>query len=129
MAWDVSALRNVRQILARLYPTERDARRVIADAGLDPARIAIEPKANNTWFAILQEASNHPGKIDVLLQVALAEYPDDEGLQRAAQGAPPPMIEGPEPTDWHGPKGAGQLEKVIGTESTLVPISYLEVGL
>jgi V8-like Glu-specific endopeptidase len=129
MAWDVPALRNLRQILARLYPTERDARRVVADAGLDAARIAIEPKAINTWFAILQEAANHPGKIDALLQVALAEYPDDEGLQRAAQGAPPPVIEGPEPTDWHGPKSAGQLEKVIGTESTLVPISYLEVGL
>jgi V8-like Glu-specific endopeptidase len=129
MAWDRAALINLRQILARLYPAERDARRVVGDAGLNPAQISFDTKAINNWFAILEEARSHTGKVEALIEVALADYPDDEGLQGAAQGAPPPVLEGPEPTDWRGPKGAAQLERVIGTESTLVPISYLEVGL
>ncbi len=129
MAWDRPALINLRQILARLYPTERDARRVVVDTGLNPAQISFDTKAINNWFAILEEARSHSGKVDALVGIALADYPDDEGLQRAAQGAPPPVLEGPEPTDWRGPKAAGQLERVIGTESALVPISFLEVGL
>src|SRR5215204_1429936 len=129
MAWDRPALISLRQILARLYPAERDARRVVADAGLNPAQIAFESKAINNWFAILEEAANHTGKVDAIVDVALRDFPDNEELQRAKQGEPPPILEGPEPADWRGPKAPGQLEKVIGTESTLVPISYLEIGL
>jgi hypothetical protein len=129
MGWDGRALSNLTRRLARLYTTERDARRVVADAGLNPAQIAFDSKAITNWFSILEEAGKHSGKIDAVLRVALDEYPDDEGLQRAAQGAPPPIVEGPEPTDWHGPKSAGRLEKIIGTESSLVPINYLEIGL
>jgi V8-like Glu-specific endopeptidase len=129
MLYDRDALRNLREILARLYPTEREARRVVGDAGLNPAQIAFDPKAITNWFAILEEAAKHPGKIEAVVAVALGEYPDDEGVQRAAQGAPTPVVEGPEPAAWNGPKSPGQLEKVIGTESSLVPISYLEIGL
>jgi S1-C subfamily serine protease len=129
VAWERPQLTRLREILARLYPTERDARRVAVDAGLDPAHIAFESKAINNWFAILEEARNRAGKVDAIVAVALLDYPDDEALQRAAQGAPPPILEGPEPAEWRGPKGAGQLEKMIGAQTTLVPISYLEVGL
>jgi hypothetical protein len=112
-----------------LYPTERDSRRVVVDAGLNPAMIAFDSKAINNWFSILEEANSHAGKIEAIIQGALEEYPDEEGLQRAAQGEPPPVLAGPEPTEWRGPKAAGQLEKIIGVENTLVPISYLEIGL
>jgi S1-C subfamily serine protease len=128
MVWHRPALIRLREILARLYPGERESRRVVADAGLNPALIAFDPKAITNWFAILEEARNHPGKVDTIVSVALADYPDEDALQRAAQGAPPPLVAAPEPTDWRGPQGA-QLEKVIGVESALVPISYLEVGL
>ena len=129
MAWDRTALISLREILARLYSTERESRRVVADAGLNPALIAFDPKAINNWFAILEEARNHPGAIERVVAVALADYPDEESLQRAAQAAPPPLLPAPEPTDWRGPSSPAQLEKVISTESALVPISYLEIGL
>lgn len=129
MAWDRAAVINLREILARIYPTLEDSRRVVEDAGLDPSLIAFDRKAINNWFAILREAANHAGKIEAIIEVARSDYPDDEGLQRAAQGAPPPVLAGPEPADWKGPKGQAQLERIIGTDSTLVPISYLEVGL
>lgn len=129
MAWDRSAVINLRELLARLYPTERDARRVVVDAGLDPAFIAFDPKAINNWFAILEEARNRPGKIEAIIAVARAEYPEEPGLELASRGTPPPVLAGPEPTDWQGPKGPAQLERIIGTESSLVPISHLEKGL
>ena len=129
MAWDQGALIRLREILVRLYPTERDARRVIEDAGLNPAMITFDGKAINTWANALREANHQPGKVEAIIGVALDEYPGEEGLQRAAQGAPPPILSGPEPVDWRGPKGPGQLEKIIGRQSTLVPISYLEIGL
>jgi S1-C subfamily serine protease len=128
MAWDRAALIRLRELLARLYPTERDARRVAGDAGLNAALVAFDAKAINTWFAILDEARNQ-GKVEAVVEVALADYPDEEALLLAARAAPPPLLDPPELTDWHGPKGAGQLEKIIGTQSTLVSISYLEVGL
>jgi V8-like Glu-specific endopeptidase len=129
VAWDRPALIDLREILARLYPTERDARRVVVDTGLDSAQIAFDSAAMLNWFAILEEASRHAGKIEAIIAVAQTEYPDNEGLQRAAEGAPPAVLEGPEPADWRGPKGPAQLERIIGTDSTLVPISYLEIGL
>ncbi|MDF3044065.1 MAG: serine protease [Ornithinibacter sp.] len=128
MDWDRQALISLRETLARLYHTPAEARRVAEDAGLDPARIAFDPIPLNTWYLILDDASKRPGKVDAILRVALADYPDNDALQRIAAGAPPPVLAGPEPTDWHGPRGP-QLERIIGSESTLVPITYLELGV
>jgi hypothetical protein len=105
VAWDRAALIRLRELLARLYPTERDARRVAGDAGLNAALIAFDAKAINTWFAILEEA-RHQGKVEAVVAVALADYPDEEALLLAARAAPPPLLDAPELTDWRGPKGA-----------------------
>ncbi len=127
MAWDREAIISLRETLARLYTNPVEARRVAQDAGLDPARIGFDPVPINTWYLILEDAGRRTGKIDSIVRVALNDYPDNEGLQRAAAGAPPPPLAAPEPADWRGPRGL-QLEKIIGSESTLVPISYLEIG-
>ena len=85
MAWDRPALINLREILARLYPSERDARRVVIDAGLDPGMIAFDSKAINNWFAILEEAGHHAGKIDALTATCAGRLP---GRRRAAGRGP-----------------------------------------
>ena len=128
MAWDRQAIIALRETLARLYTNPVEARRVAEDAGLDPARIGFDPIPINTWYLILKDAARRPGKIDSIIRVALSDYPDNDALQQAATGVPASPLAAPEPTDWHGPRGP-QLEKIIGSESTLVPISYLEVGL
>jgi V8-like Glu-specific endopeptidase len=128
MTWGQPALIALRETLARLYPREADTRRVVDDAGLDHSYIEHDPKAINYWNLILRHARDRPGKIERIIDVALSEHPESEALQRAKAGAPPPMLTGPEPDDWRGP-GGPQLEKIIGTASTLVPISYLEIGL
>lgn len=128
MNWGRQAIISLRETLARLYPNPAEARRVAEDAGLDPARIGSDPIPINTWYLILDEAAKRTGKVDRIVQVALNDYPDNDALQRAAVGAPPPPLSAPAPTDWRGPQGP-QLEKIIGSESSLVPIRYLEVGL
>jgi S1-C subfamily serine protease len=129
MFWQPQALANLRDILANLYPLQTDARRVVSDAGLAPAKVAFETKAINNWFAILQEAAKHEGKVEDILVVALAEYPDNQALLMAVSGDVAPPIPAPEPTNWRGPKDRAQLERIIGAESSLVPISFLEEGL
>jgi V8-like Glu-specific endopeptidase len=129
MDWSRDSIRNLREILARLYPQIGEATRIVTDAGLDPTRIATDPKAITNWFNILEHAQHRQGKIDAILQIALKDCPDNDALKRASDGAPPPMLHGPETTDWHGPHMGSQLEKLMAARSTLVPISYLETGL
>ena len=127
--WHGEALIDLREILARLYPTERDARRVATEAGLNTGLIALEGTSIiNTWFAILQHAS-HQGKVVAVIQAARRDYPDDQSLQQAEAGAPPRAIIGPPAADWRNARSPVQLEKILGAASTLVPISFLEVGL
>jgi S1-C subfamily serine protease len=126
--WRHDALIDLRELLARLYPTERDARRVATDARLNTGLIAFDGSIITTWFAILQQANNE-GKVASVVEVARRDYPDDEALKRAQEGAPPKIIRGPEPTEWRSARNPAQLEKILGRASTLVPISFLEVGL
>ncbi|MEZ4867281.1 MAG: CHAT domain-containing protein [Caldilineaceae bacterium] len=73
----------VRDLLAQLYPTEADARRVVADAGLSAAHITFSGQAINTWHAILVEAAKS-NQISALLAVALKEYGANQALQAVA---------------------------------------------
>ncbi|MEZ4542242.1 MAG: effector-associated domain EAD1-containing protein [Chloroflexota bacterium] len=72
----VPALRNT---LANLYPNEMDARRVVADAGMDGSRIVFSGKAINTWISILVEAAR-TNSITALLNIVREEYPGNREL-------------------------------------------------
>jgi hypothetical protein len=52
--WHGEALIDLREILARLYPTERDARRVATEAGLNTGLIALE------GTSIMWRPNSHP---------------------------------------------------------------------
>lgn len=71
------ALRNT---LVRLYPTEVDARRIVDDAGVESGNIAFTNQALNNWHAILTEF-NRRGQLNALLDIALAEYPENQQLR------------------------------------------------
>jgi V8-like Glu-specific endopeptidase len=126
--WDRQALINLREVLANLYPTEDSARRVASDAGLSVIQIGFDRVAINTWANVLQYAKFR-NKVDDVLNRAIDENPDVEGLKLARDGAPPPILPAPENYQWNGPSAAPTLEKIIGAKSTLVPITYLELGL
>lgn len=77
-----NTLASLRDLLAQLYPDEASARRIVADAGIDPAKIAFTSHATNNWYAILNEARN-VGRDNVLLDIVLREYGNNTKLQKA----------------------------------------------
>lgn len=126
--WGHRALAQLNEALANLYPLDSDARRIARKVGLRTAYIQFDNKAINTWSNILEYA-NSQNKIESILTAALEEYPNDETLLDAQMGAPPPPVQGPKWQVWNGPSATSTLEKIMGAKSTLVPISYLEMGL
>ena len=63
----------LRNILAQLYPDERSARRIVADAGLKEMSIEFSSRAIDNWHAILTEA-NKSGKTEGLIAIISGEY-------------------------------------------------------
>ncbi|HSN97583.1 MAG TPA: trypsin-like peptidase domain-containing protein [Candidatus Nanopelagicales bacterium] len=129
-------LRNIdrrawRETLARKYPTVNDARTFVDNVTLNPIRIEFSNRADHTWFNILEEARRQGTRwVHAVLDYALADFPDDEALQRLRDGVPVRYAEGPDVASlaWRG-RGGQTLEKLLGKQSTLVPVSFLEVGM
>ena len=69
----------LRNILANLYPDEVTIRRVVADAGIDAARLVLNSSAINNWQAVLNEAV-HARQVDGLLVIVEQEYKDNQEL-------------------------------------------------
>jgi V8-like Glu-specific endopeptidase len=128
--WAQEELNVLREVLSRLYPTEGEARAVSESAGLNNALIAFDRRAAVTWFEVLRFA-NLQHKVGAVVSQAVKDHPENEVLKRAAQRKPMRLVEGPELTNagWNGPTGRAQLEKILGSRSTLIPVSYLELGL
>jgi len=105
MPWN-PALTQLRDALTELYPDGDSARRVVADAGLNPQRIAYSASAINNWQAILTEADRQD-LVDAIVDVATQEFPRNKALAAAraayrgeaapSQGAPPATSSGGAP--------------------------------
>lgn len=128
MKWDKN-MSNLRNVLASLYWSDEEARRVVLDVGLNPAFIRFSDKSINTWTNVLEYAGNQDMVQDIIAK-AREEYPRDKSLALAEQGLLL-AIEAPRIADgaWQGPTDAEQLEKITGAMSTLRPISFLQQGL
>jgi Trypsin-like peptidase domain/Effector-associated domain 1 len=126
MNWNQESIRTLRLKLAFLIPAERDVRSLIEDAGLDPAYIDLSGAPVSRWYEVLSEAKKHH-KIDAILALAIERYPRDEMLAGISRGEYSRTIEN-DVADWRG-AATQDLERIVGTESTLVPISFLERGL
>jgi len=126
--WNPRQLAALNEVLANFYPLDSDARRVATKVGLKPATIAFESKAISTWFNVLQNADARE-LVDAIVEAALEDFPGDESLLQARDQAPPVNVKGPDARQWSGPATSATLERLMGPKSTLVPISYLEIGL
>jgi hypothetical protein len=62
-------------LLAYLYPTEADSRRVVAYAGLRETSIKFDGAASINWYNILNEARKR-GRVDDIVRVAKEEFPN-----------------------------------------------------
>lgn len=129
MPWDEN-LTNLNYVLAGLYPLMRDTVRIVDASGVPKTHIAFSERGIDTWHAILTEANNR-GKVQAVIQAARKDFPENPVLAQAEQGQLT-VVQGPmvdKDVVWKSAYAADTLEKIIGTQSTLVPISFLEVGL
>lgn len=120
-----------REALARKYPSPDDARIFVSDVGLDPSRIGFDPRADITWFKILAEARNQGNRwVRAVIEHAIEQFPGDEALRRLRDGAELHYAEGPDTSvlGWRAQKRP-TLERLTGKQSSLVSVSFLEVGL
>jgi V8-like Glu-specific endopeptidase len=127
-AYDASILTELRKLLAALYPSDSDQRRLASEAKLTVGAIPFGSSAYNNWHQILSHAKNNRGVLP-LLALALEEFPDNDQLARLAEGQPSRFVDGG-PFAWQGPaNGRALLEQVVSGKSSLVHVSHLAVGL
>jgi V8-like Glu-specific endopeptidase len=125
--WNDS-LWNLRDLLADLYPTAPDSIRLLKKADLPTGRVAFDPAAHTNWFNILDLARKMKMVADIVKE-AQKDYPKETELQRFLDTGGLPGIRGVDIEEWEAPTESETLERIIGSESTLLPISFLEVGL
>jgi len=133
MAWS-PWLSNLNDVLADLYPTVEESRRIVECAGMQPRLIRFDPSSLVNWFTILKETDKshgnkpgHPTKAYAIIDCALKDRPDHDILL-ALKRDEPPAVKGPDLT-WEAPPDPDHLEKIIGKQSTLLPINFLEIGM
>ncbi len=83
-----AALRQLRTVLAQLYPDQSSARRVADDAGLNTLSINWHGSATDFWHALLQAAQNNE-QLPALLAIAAEEYPNNSTLATVIRSVQP----------------------------------------
>jgi V8-like Glu-specific endopeptidase len=116
--------------LADGYPDHTTTRRLLKHADVPQlGMISWTPRPLDTWDSALDHAKRQ-GKILSLIDMALEENPNnsvylaaqhEELVKRAS--APPTAL------GWRREVPSDQLEKIMGRQSTLLPISFLSIGL
>jgi V8-like Glu-specific endopeptidase len=115
-------------VLADLYPTIDESKRIAVNAGLPSRSIRYDAASVVNWFNILQFASRGGDEsARRILDIALAEFPDHKILQ-ALKAGEPPVVEPPK-LDWKSPEDPQHLERILGAQSTLLHIRFLEIGM
>lgn len=129
MAWNPT-LTALNYVLAGLYPFPGESHRIVSEAGIPPQFVAFRDKAIDTWYEILRAADGRRKVIDVV-RVALKEHPENSVLVEAQKGELA-QVEAPavnKELPWKGTLPADTVEKIMGKQSTFLPVSFLEIGL
>lgn len=130
MAWN-ETLFNLRDALADLYPTVQLSIELLRSAEVPTGRIAFDTAAYSNWFNILDYADKRE-MVREIVEKAHEDWPENEVLKVYLREGELPGVRGADirdDIDWRAPTDEDTLEKIIGPESTLLPISFLETGL
>ncbi len=121
---------NLRDILSSLYDDESKLRHLADQASVDWSRSPHSETVLDLSRDLLATAKSQ-GRRDALIQTVFAAHPGNTALQQAAQGNLS-SIRGVDiqwQVHWRSTTSAQALEKIMGEESTILPISFLQVGL
>jgi V8-like Glu-specific endopeptidase len=136
MPWN-EKLTALNYVLATLYAFREESVRVVREAGLDPSFIQFTNRAIDDWHNILVEAEKQ-NRVLNLVQAALRDYPDNSILvqaEKAEKSELPSLTSILAPTldidlVWRAADlSPSNLEKIMGKQSALLPIAFLEMGL
>jgi hypothetical protein len=131
LKWDNNLI-NLRDILADLYWDKAESRTLVQEAKLNPAFITFKDSSINNWHFILDYARQDSSSVDAIIDVAISRaLPDKKQLLLMAKQHTL-NLRGADITkdvEWKRPLDPGQLEKITGKQSTLLPIAFLEMGL
>jgi V8-like Glu-specific endopeptidase len=127
MAWN-NNLTNLRNVLAALYSLEGESRRIVDEAGLNELAIPFNSIALTNWHNILKEADKQ-GMITEVIDTTLRYYPGNLLLQAAREGTLTPVRSAVNNSfTLKGSDSVSTFERLIGEQSSLLPVSWLEVG-
>lgn len=118
-------------LFAGLYLDPDKARFVVRRASLDPDETNFAGTPKIFWMRIVEEA-NRRDMVQALIRVAKADFPNInfDALEQQLRHPTLPVMPRLGDDTWKGPAtAAGSLEKIIGTQPTFLPISFLETGL
>jgi V8-like Glu-specific endopeptidase len=127
MAW-TKHLSQLRDAMAAIIPFSNDALPVLTDAGINWTTIILSQNPITLWHNILIYADSN-GEINTLIETLLIRYPKNPHLVAFKQQLD--YSNGPDMATlgWKAPVEKEMLEKITGNTSTLLPISFLELGL
>jgi len=118
----------LRETLTGLVWDTEEIQMLAVDAGLNRARINWTGTPQIVWNRVLDEA-NKQGRVKVLAQTILKEYPNEVVRLAATDQLTPSPIPSLPADDLARLKTGGRLEKIIGAASTFRPIGFLERGM
>jgi V8-like Glu-specific endopeptidase len=130
IVWN-AALNDLILLLAGLYPNRDEARFVLRRSGLDPDEIDFAGPPKIFWMRIIEE-TNRRDMVSRLIHSGKEDFPNInfDALEQQLTQPVHRVLGGSQDIAWKGTVSrTGSLEKVIGTQPTFLPISFLEIGL
>lgn len=122
---------NLREILVGLYTDKLLAKRVADEAGLDWGDINTDGKIRSVWHDVIDEARKQ-GLVGRIVEIAAEAHPQQAKEIRQAMEAEYPSVESPFniwDLAWKSEVSSDVQERIMGKQSTLLPIGFLELGL
>lgn len=129
MAWS-QKMSQLNEVLADLYYTQASIIRVVQISDLRPSDMNLSGSAMQIWNSVIDEAEKR-GKLDRLIESAHSDYPNNPFLISAKSSAEINYSLQPNIDDvsvWKEPDRS-ELEVLTFEKSTLLPISFLEMGI
>lgn len=131
MGWN-DTLSALGYVLAGLYPFREESYRIVVQAGIPPQYVSWQAKAIDNWFQIIRSANDRNKVLDVARE-ALKEHPDNSILLEVVkQNGDLKPLKAPEidkDLPWKSELSGDTLEKIMGQQSTFLPVSFLETGV
>ena len=121
----------LKKTLASLYYSQKEIVALLIRAGLSPGDYELEGKAGVVWTLLLQQLEFQK-KVKQLVQKAAEDYPENDVFIATLKDQPETVkspYSGKQPDDWKGSPPKDVLEKIMGSQKTLLPISFLELGM